>query len=114
MEESAEAASGVERPGAPRTILKVSECGEQIAGGEVLGVVPEQEAGADVEEQLHGEGTFGKVEDRADSGAGPFGPRSADEIGDVEERLGAILFVRGKAGRNSRRGPVSSLGESGG
>ncbi len=111
MEESAEAASGVEGPGAPRAILKVGEGGEQIAGGEVLGVIPDQEAGADVEEQLHGEGALGKAEDCADGGAGPFGPRSADEIGDVKERLGAILLVRGEAGRNSRRGLVSDLGE---
>ncbi len=88
---------------------------EEIAAGEILGIAPHVKPETDVREQLHGEAGFGAVEDRSQSGAGPFRPVAADDIGDGEQRFGTLLGMGcGRGGGGINHAEMAGLpGESG-
>jgi len=98
VEKSGEAAAGVAGPFDPRTVLEPTNYREQIGGRKVLGIALRCEGLAHVGEHLHRTAATGEVEDGGEGGPRFVGPGSADEIGDMQQRFGAILLMRSEAG----------------
>src|SRR5215813_4299461 len=86
-------------PSTPGTKVEAGENGLKVGGSEVFGVFFESKDQTDVCQQFYGGAGAGELQESKDGGASLFRPRSADAIGNVEQRLGAILLAGAEAER---------------
>ncbi len=110
---SGHALTGLGAPGAPRAVVQGAKPGEQIAGGEIVRIVPVAEDGANIKEHLKLRIGIGKIEDGDQGGANPGRPTSASDISNMDQRLGALILPEGQGGRKIGREAVCGLAESG-
>ena len=94
--------SGAASPSGPGAMLEGGERGQHFFGWDAFRIAFAQKPRADISEEFDGLSIVGEFEDGGQGGAGFFRPRTADEVGEMNERLGAGLLAGCEARRDSR------------
>src|SRR5215471_6550624 len=95
-------------------MIDIDQCSKQVFGGKISRILFEIEDAANVGQEFDSHAVIREPKASDDSSTSSFRPRTADAIGNVQKRLGAILLSRCHAGRKASRSLTGDLGECGG